>query len=118
LVALLPLGMFATCAWFVRAVSADETVGVSLPWVPRLGVNWSFALDGMSMLFALLITGIGALVMVYAGGYLAGDAQVVRFFLLIVLFMVAILGLVLADNLVVLFLFWELTSTFFIRSTK
>ena len=61
-------------------------------------------------MFALLISGIGTLVFVYAGAYLAGHAHLLRFYLFLLLFMVSMLGLVLADNLLLLFVFWELTS--------
>jgi multicomponent Na+:H+ antiporter subunit A len=79
-------------------------------WSPELGVNLSFALDGLSLLFALLICGIGALVLIYAGGYLADHARLGQFYAFLLLFMGAMLGLVLADNILTLFVFWELTS--------
>src|SRR3712207_1793544 len=79
-------------------------------WAPALAVNLSFALDGLSLMFALLICGIGALVLIYAGGYLANDAQLGRFYAFLLLFMGAMLGVVLADNVLTLFIFWELTS--------
>ncbi|WP_291067064.1 hydrogen gas-evolving membrane-bound hydrogenase subunit E [Hydrogenophaga sp.] len=79
-------------------------------WVPALGVDWSFRVDGLSMLMLLMITGIGTAVFVYAGGYLAGHPQQVRLYVLLVLFMLAMIGTVTADNLIVLFLFWEMTS--------
>jgi multicomponent Na+:H+ antiporter subunit A len=75
-----------------------------------LAVNLSLALDGLSLLFALLICGIGALVLIYAGGYLAGHARLGQFYAFLLLFMGAMLGLVLADNILTLFIFWELTS--------
>jgi multicomponent Na+:H+ antiporter subunit A len=73
-------------------------------------VSLSFALDGLSLLFALLVTGIGALILVYAGGYLAGKRELGRFYAILLLFMASMLGLVLADNLITIFVFWELTS--------
>lgn len=79
-------------------------------WSPELAVRLSFALDGLSLLFAVLICGIGALILVYAGGYLAGNPRLGQFYAFLLLFMGAMLGLVLADNLLVLFIFWELTS--------
>ncbi len=80
------------------------------PWVPSLGVELGFRLDGLSATFALLITGIGALVLVYAGGYLANDRRLGRFLATLLAFMGAMLGVVLADDLITLFVFWELTS--------
>jgi multicomponent Na+:H+ antiporter subunit A len=108
--ALLPLGLFA---WFVAqipTVVAEGSIRHVHAWVPGLGVQLSFLLDGLSLLFALLITGLGALIVAYAGAYLKGHEYQGRFFLLILLFMGAMLGLVLADNLITLFVFWELTS--------
>lgn len=70
----------------------------------------SFYLDGLSLLFVLLISGIGALVMIYAGGYLKGHEAIGKFFIYILLFMSSMLGVVLASNMITLFVFWELTS--------
>ena len=75
-----------------------------------LGVRLAFRLDGLSLLFALLVTGIGALVLVYGGGYLKGDSRLPRFYSAMLFFMAAMLGLVLADDAIALFVFWELTS--------
>ena len=79
-------------------------------WVPSLGISLSFLLDGLSLLFGLLITVIGTCVLVYAGGYLKGHQDIARFHLALVAFMASMLGLVLADGLLTLFIFWELTS--------
>ena len=70
----------------------------------------SLRLDGLSLLFGLMVTGIGALILVYAGAYLKGDDRLGRLWMLLLLFMASMLGLVLADNLLMLFVFWELTS--------
>ncbi|MFO8027438.1 MAG: hydrogen gas-evolving membrane-bound hydrogenase subunit E [Opitutales bacterium] len=79
-------------------------------WVPSLDVNLSFYLDGFGILFALLISGVGTMVFLYAGGYLAGSPKLGRFYGWIGLFFSAMLGLVLSDNILVMFIFWELTS--------
>ena len=110
LLALLPAGLFAYFAQYLPAVAAGRVVETSLEWVRDLGVSLSFRLDGLSLLFALLITGIGALVVIYASGYMAGHEYEGRFYLLLLAFLSSMLGLVLADNLLTLFLFWELTS--------
>ncbi len=89
---------------------AGETVTVSLPWVPALGLALSLRLDGLALLFALLILGIGLLVVVYARFYLAADDALPRFYASLLLFMAAMLGIVTADNLLLLVVFWELTS--------
>ncbi|HEU4522873.1 MAG TPA: putative monovalent cation/H+ antiporter subunit A, partial [Thermoanaerobaculia bacterium] len=75
-----------------------------------LGMHLSFRLDGLSILFALLITGIGTLIYGYGAHYLAGRRDLPRFWAYLTLFMVAMLGLTLAENLIALFIFWELTS--------
>jgi multicomponent Na+:H+ antiporter subunit A len=91
-------------------VLSGERVSEQIEWVPQLGLRASFALDGLGLLFALLICGIGALVVIYAGGYLAGHRQLGRFYAVILLFMAAMLGIVLSDNLLLVYVFWGLTS--------
>ncbi len=83
---------------------------VELPWAPSLGLTLSFNLDGLGLLFATLITGIGALVVMYASRYLAGHPQASRFYASLFAFMGAMLGVVLSDNILTLFVFWELTG--------
>jgi multicomponent Na+:H+ antiporter subunit A len=83
---------------------------VELPWAPSLGLSLSFNLDGLGLLFASLITGIGALVVLYASQYLDGHAQASRFYASLFAFMGAMLGVVLSDNVLTLFVFWELTG--------
>lgn len=82
----------------------------SLDWIPSLGVRFSVHIDGLSAQFLALILGIGTLVFVYASGYMAGEPRRGRLFLILILFMLAMVGAVSADHLLVLFLFWELTS--------
>ena len=91
-------------------IGAGQTLRFVWAWVPSLGVNISFYIDGLSLTFALLITGIGALVMLYSARYLAGHTHQARFSLYLTSFMLAMLGLVTADNLLALFVFWELTT--------
>ena len=83
---------------------------VELAWAPSLGLSLSFNLDGLGLLFATLITGIGALIVLYASRYLAGHAQASRFYASLFAFMGAMLGVVLSDNILTLFVFWELTG--------
>jgi multicomponent Na+:H+ antiporter subunit A len=83
---------------------------VELPWAPSLGLSLSFNLDGLGLLFATLITGIGALIVLYAGQYLRGHAQAGRFYASLFAFMGAMLGVALSDNMLTLFVFWELTG--------
>ena len=83
---------------------------VELPWAPSLGLSLSFNLDGLGLLFATLITGIGALIVLYASRYLEGHPQASRFYASLFAFMGAMLGVVLSDNILTLFVFWELTG--------
>lgn len=105
-----PAALFAYFLLQVPAVIEHGVLFESQAWVPSLGVEFGFALDGLALLFALLITGFGALITVYAGSYLHGDPLRGRFFLYLLAFMASMLGLVLADDIIVLFVFWELTS--------
>lgn len=109
-VALLPITLFAYFASFIPSIRDGEQVTFHYPWVPSLGINFDFNVDGLSLLFSLLITGIGALVFLYAAPYLKGHRYLDRFYGYLSLFMAAMLGLVLADNVLLLFIFWELTS--------
>lgn len=110
--ALLPATLFAAFLRFAPVIAAGRPIVERRAWAPSLGVELTFRLDGFAFLFCLLVTGIGTLVVIYAGGYLSESPARVRgrFVTLILLFMTAMLGAVLADDLVVLFLFWEATS--------
>lgn len=110
LIALLPLALTIYFIGLIGRVAAGEIITASYAWVPSFGVDLSFYIDGLSLVFALLISGIGALVTIYAGGYLAGHPQLGRFYLYLLLFMTAMLGLVLSGNIITMFIFWELTS--------
>ena len=83
---------------------------IELPWAPSLGLSLSFHLDGLGLLFALLITGIGTLVVLYASAYLANHPQAGRFYASLFAFMGSMLGVALSDNILTLFVFWELTG--------
>src|SRR5688572_32687275 len=83
---------------------------VELVWAPSLGLSLSFNLDGLGLLFALLITGIGTLVVLYASRYLEEHPQAGRFYASLFAFMGAMLGVALSDNILTLFVFWELTG--------
>jgi multicomponent Na+:H+ antiporter subunit A len=83
---------------------------VSMPWAPSLGLTLQFNLDGLGLLFALMITVIGALIVLYASAYMTGHAHIGRLLAWLFVFMGAMLGVVLSDNLFVLFVFWELTG--------
>ncbi|MEM9787670.1 MAG: putative monovalent cation/H+ antiporter subunit A [Pseudomonadota bacterium] len=102
--------LFFYFSQMLPVISGGDTLRFVWTWVPSLGVNVSFLIDGLSLTFALLITGIGALVMLYSARYLAGHVHQARFSLFLTSFMLAMVGLVLSDNLLGLFVFWELTT--------
>jgi len=108
--ALLPAALFVYFLSFVPEISAGEVVVLVTPWMPGLDIQLSFLVDGLSLLFALLISGIGFFIISYAGRYLEGDRDLGRFYVIMLSFMGSMLGLVLADNLIAMFVFWELTS--------
>ena len=83
----------------------------SIPWINSLGIEFTLYLDSLSLLFAILITGIGSLVILYSIFYLSKEREKLKnFYAYLMLFMGAMLGSVLSDNLLVLYTFWELTS--------
>src|SRR5690606_29178021 len=97
------------CVYLVLLHLEDE-IYLPYKWIPSLGINLNLKIDGLSLLFSLLITGIGSLVYFYASYYLKNHPYLNRFYGYLTLFMGAMLGLVLSDNLISLFVFWELTS--------
>lgn len=96
--------------WQLMGTLSHQPITFSAPWLPDLGVNLSFRLDGLSFLFSVLITGVGFLVFLYAGDYFAGSAAGARSITILLVFLSSMLGLVCSDNLIILFVFWELTS--------
>ncbi len=115
----------AVCAWFAAAVTAAALALLLMPagavfdgqvllsgaeWVPAIGLNANFRLDGLALMFGLLITGVGLLIILYAAYYLHHDDPAGKFYALLMLFMAAMLGIALSDNLLLLVVFWELTS--------
>ncbi len=108
--AALPAGLTLYFASLVPQAAGGSPASLCINWVEALGVSFCLRADSLGLLMALLITGIGTLVVVYAGGYLKGDAGLGRLYAWILAFMASMLGVVLADNLLFLFVFWELTS--------
>jgi len=109
---LIPLTCFLLITWVAWKTADQPQVVVGLPWVPSLGVNLTFLIDGLSLFFGLIVTGIGTLIFFYARAYFQGDHETPlgRFYAYLLLFMVAMLGTVFAGNLISLFIFWELTG--------
>jgi multicomponent K+:H+ antiporter subunit A len=112
-------------AWTVAAVTAASLVLLLLhlpevmtgqpvitgwEWLPAIGLNLTFRLDGLGLMFALLILGIGLLIILYARYYLSEEDPAGKFYSMLMLFMAAMLGIVLSENLLLLAIFWELTS--------
>ncbi len=137
IIILLPLILGTTLvSWlkrFSRGVTALGAIGVSLtsfillltqakqvfqgaslmeswPWLTQLGIDFSFRLDALGLIFALLITGIGTLIYIYAYYYLSPQNSLSKLYILLMLFMAAMLGISLSNNLMILLVFWELTS--------
>jgi multicomponent K+:H+ antiporter subunit A len=110
LVALAPLTAFAVIATQAMAVTGGGYLLFQIPWMPSVGLNASLYLDSLSALFALLVSGIGVLVVVYSGYYFKGDQSAWRFTTLMLLFMFSMMGLVMAGDVITLFLFWESTT--------
>lgn len=136
IIILLPLVLGTTLvSWlkFSRGVTALAAIGVSLSsltlllmqakevfngrtiiqtwtWLPQLGIDLSFRLDALGLLFCLLISGIGTLIYIYAYYYLNPRNSLSKLYLLLMLFMASMLGISLSNNLILLLIFWELTS--------
>ena len=109
LVALIALVLLIS---FYSVVSSGNTVLHAVPWLPSLGLDLTLRIDGFSWLFALLILGIGALVVLYARYYMSPEDPVPRFFSFLLAFMGSMLGIVLSGNLLQIVFFWEMTSLF------
>ncbi|GAE27095.1 Na(+) H(+) antiporter subunit A [Halalkalibacter wakoensis JCM 9140] len=110
-VLVLPLVLFVYFIQLLPVTSAGGVIEQTVPWVPSLGINFTVYIDGLSLLFLLLITGIGALVVLYSIYYLSKKTEKLNnFYVYLLMFMGAMQGVVLSDNLVVLYVFWEITS--------
>ena len=110
LIGLVPLGLFTYFLSFLPLIDSGNSKLFQYAWIPSMGINLDFKIDGLSLLFALMITGIGSLIFFYAAAYLKLNPHINRFFVYLLVFMSSMLGLVLADNVLLLFIFWELTS--------
>ncbi|MCJ9754620.1 Na(+)/H(+) antiporter subunit A, partial [Neorhizobium sp. BETTINA12A] len=105
-----PALAFAHFCTFLPEIAAGEVVTGGYAWAPSFNLSFSWFLDGLSLTFALLITGIGTLIVLYSGGYMKGHEGQGRFMAFILAFMGAMLGLVVSDSFLMLFVYWELTS--------
>nr|WP_286314331.1 Na+/H+ antiporter subunit A [Mammaliicoccus lentus] len=106
----IPVIIFIYFMSYINVPDSDKPFIVIWDFMPRIGMNFAVHLDGLSLLFASLITGIGALVVLYSITYLSKSESLGNFYCYLLMFMGAMLGVVLSDNLLMLYLFWELTS--------
>jgi len=110
LTAIMPAIALGIAIYYTPAVFAGETLLYSIQWIPAMGINLSFRLDGLALLFVFMILGIGLLVILYARYYLSAKDSMAKFYAFLMLFMTAMLGIVLSNNIIQLWVFWELTS--------
>jgi len=110
LVGAAPLGSAGILAWITASAGSQPRVILEIPWVPQLGVNLSFLVDGLSIFYGFVICTIGMLVCWYAAEYLGKKYAHARFYSCLLFFMTAMLGTVFSNNLLLLFVFWELTG--------
>ncbi|GGW69895.1 monovalent cation/H+ antiporter subunit A [Alishewanella tabrizica] len=108
--AIAPLTALVILLSLTQSVFAGHIWQFQADWIPLLGLNIHFRLDGLAYLFALLILGIGLLIILYARFYLSEQDSMPRFYAYLMLFMTAMLGIVLSGNILQIWLFWELTS--------
>ncbi|PTH67777.1 Na+/H+ antiporter subunit A [Staphylococcus agnetis] len=106
----IPVVLFAYFLTYLQPTMSGHYEKASMKWMPQIGMNFDIYVDGLGLLFSLLITGIGSLVVLYSISYLSRSEQLGNFYCYLLMFMSAMLGVVLSDNLLVLYLFWELTS--------
>lgn len=100
----------ALLAMLAPSVLAGDVAQIRVDWVPALGLDLSLRVDALAWLFAALILGIGVLIVIYARFYLPAEEAMGRFLALLLLFQGAMLGIALSGNILLLLIFWELTS--------
>ena len=110
LTSVIPLGLFVVLLYCLPRIAGGDTIRIQLDWMPSLGISFSLAIDGLSLLFTLIICGAGFFVSLYAADYLPAETDTGIFYFYLHSFLLAMLGLVVADNLLVVFVFWELTT--------
>lgn len=110
--ALVQTGIFLFFLFNLPEVAAGKNIHTLIPWLPDIGLDIELRLDGLSMAFALLVSGIGALIFLFSKVYMEHEEYTRRFYFYLFIFSAAMLGMVLSYNLILLFIFWELTSFF------
>ena len=106
----IPLFLFTWASFKMWGIINGVVFQETITWVERLGLDFIFRLDGLSVFFLMLITGFGVFIHVYADSYLTLDKNKPRFFVFLSFFMGAMVGLVMSGSLLLMFVFWELTS--------
>ncbi|HWL13223.1 MAG TPA: Na+/H+ antiporter subunit A [Ureibacillus sp.] len=109
-VLVIPVSLFLILTTYIPRVANGEVISHTYEWIPSFDINFTSYIDGLSLIFSLLITGVGSLVIVYSNFYLSMKESLHHFYCYLLLFMGAMLGVVFSDNLMVLYAFWELTS--------
>jgi multicomponent Na+:H+ antiporter subunit A len=110
-VLIVPLLVFIYLLTFIPRISMGNTYTATMQWLPAYDINFTTFVDGLSLVFGLLIAGIGALVILYSIYYMSKHREALHhFYVYLLLFMGAMLGLVFSDNIFVLYVFWEMTS--------
>jgi multicomponent Na+:H+ antiporter subunit A len=110
MVAIVPVASFAFLLALVPEIGAGGAFAASFDWGTAYGIDLSFFVDGLALLFSLTIAGVGTFILIYSGSYLRGHRHQGRFFIFMLMFMGAMQGLVLADSTIALYAFWELTT--------
>ena len=107
---LTPVIALAFAISLAPAVFAGDVIRETISWIPLLGIDIAFRLDGLALLFVFMILGIGILVIFYARYYLSSNDSMPKLYAYLMLFMTAMLGIVMSNNIIQLWFFWELTS--------
>lgn len=101
---------FLAVLYLIPNVSREENLSGIIPWINELGINFSLRADGLSILLAAIVSFIGIMIMFYSNGYMSPKDDLNRYYQYLLVFMGSMLGIAFSDNLILLFLFWELTS--------
>ena len=110
-VIIVPLILFGYFVFNIKNIYLGGTIYKTWAFASNVGLDINLKLDGLSLLFALLITGIGTLVILYSCYYMSiADEKLHKFYIFLLIFMSAMLGIVLSDNLLSMYMFWEMTS--------
>src|SRR5690625_6171446 len=103
----IPAILFILLAKYIEPIADGKTFGYVFQWIPSFDIELGIHLDGLSLIFALLITGIGTLVTLYSIYYLSKDEMLAHFYIYLLLFMGSMLGVIFSDHLIGLYMFWR-----------